>query len=319
MVPSGAAAAALMACVTLASAVHAQTWPGPTSPSPETQAAMLKAGAGDPAPLVALASSGNAEAQYYAGVMYIFGRGTIAKDTPRGCAYELSASASRADAMHLVGLCYQNGGIGGAPDRTKAEAAFTRAAALGFPKSKCALGQMLMTDPQEAKRGLSLCKEGASAGDSDAQVAVGAAYFAGGAATGQDRREARKWYAMAAQQNDPEAARRLGEMYAQGDGGKRDPKKAMELWVAAEKAGDPLVAILVADTLFADMTGGRTPGPGKYTFRGGFPLDQIDATEEWYRQALNSDPRPDVKKRADYAIKVLGEFKAAAKSAPARR
>jgi hypothetical protein len=124
---------------------------------------------------------------------------------------------------------------------------------------------------------------------------------------------------MAAQQNDPEAARRLGEMYAQGDGGKRDPKKAMELWVAAEKAGDPLVAILVADTLFADMTGGRTPSPGKYTFRGGFPLDQIDATEEWYRQALNSDPRPDVKKRADYAIKVLDEFKTAAKSAPARR
>jgi TPR repeat protein len=302
-----------LAFIALASGALAQTGVSPTPPSPEVQAAMQKAGAGDPAPLTALADKGNAEAQYYAGVLYIFGRGTIPKNTARGCAYEQSASASRADAMHLVGLCYQNGGFGGAPDKAKAEAAFTRAAALGFPKSKCALGQMLMTDPGRAKQGLSLCKEAANAGDAEAQVAVGDAYVAGGPAAPQDLREARKWYAMAAQQNDPQAARKLGEMYARGDGGGKDPKKAMELWTTAEKAGDPLVAILVADTLFADMTG-RTPGPGKYAFRGGIPVEQIDLTEEWYRQALNGDPRPEVKKRADYAIKILGDFQAAARA-----
>jgi hypothetical protein len=49
-------------------------------------------------------------------------------------------------------------------------------------------------------------------------------------------------------------------MYAKGDGGPKDTKKAMALWTAAEKAGDPLVAILVADQLFSNLTGGEHPG-----------------------------------------------------------
>jgi TPR repeat protein len=220
--------------------------------------------------------------------------------------------------MHLVGLCYQNGGIGGAPDKAKAEAAYTRAAEMGFPKSKCALGQMLMAEPQQAARGLSLCKDAATAGDGDAQLAVGDAYFSGGPVK-QDRAEARKWYAMAAKQNAPQAARKLGEMYAGGDGGPKDTKKALELWVAAEKAGDPLAAILVADQLFSDLTGGRTPGPGKYAFRGGVPVADIEINEDWYRQARDGDPRPDVKKRAEYALEILARFKAAAKAAPSSR
>ena len=34
--------------------------------------------------------------------------------------------------------------------------------------------------------------------------------------------------------------------------------------------------------------------------------------EEWYRQARKRDPRPEVQKRADYALTVLGSFKTAA-------
>ena len=308
------APAALLASVAFASAAFAQAGGGAAAaPSPDVKAALQKADAGDAAPLTALADGGNGEAQYYAGVLYMFGRGKIPKDTPRGCAYEQKASATRPEAMHLVGLCYQNGGFGGAPDKAKAETAYTRAAEMGFPKSKCALGQMLMADPQQASRGLSLCKEGATAGDVDAQAAVAAAYFSGGIVK-QDRAEARKWYAMAAAQNDTDSTRRLGEMYAKGDGGRKDTKKAMELWSAAEKAGDPLAAILVADQLFSDLTGGRTPGPGKYGFRGGIPVADIEVDEEWYQQALNRDPRPDVKKRAEYALKILASFKAAAKA-----
>jgi hypothetical protein len=89
----------------------------------------------------------------------------------------------------------------------------------------------------------------------------------------------------------------------------------MELWQAAEKAGDPLVAILVADQLFSDLTGGRSPGPGKYAFRGGIPVANIDLATEWYQQARDRDPRPEVKKRAQYAIQILAGFKAAAKPA----
>ena len=301
-----------LAIAALADGALAQGSIGAPPPGPELKAAMQKAEAGDPGPLVAMADAGDSSAQYNAGVMFLFGRGTIPKDAARGCAYEQKASAGRGDAMHLVGLCYQTG-AGGAVDKTKAEAAYMRAAEMGFPKSKCALGKMLMADPQQADRGLSLCKEAAVAGDADAQAALGDAYF-NGAMLKPDHREARKWYEMAAMQNDLDVSRRLGEMLARGDGGPKEATRAMQLWLAAEKAGDPLVAILVADQLFADLTGGRTPGPGKYKFRGGVPLADIEVVEEWYQQASSRDPRPDVKKRADYALAIVASLKAAAKS-----
>src|SRR5262249_45271980 len=150
-----------------------------------------------------------------------------------------------------------------------------RAADMGYPPAKCALGRMLMAEPAQAGRGLALCKEAGEAGDVDAQLAVADAYFQGGPVT-RDLGEARKWYEMAARQNNPQAARMLGEMYARGDGGKRDTKKAVELWRQAEKAGDPMAPILVADQLFSDLTGGKQPGPGTYAFKGGVPVADIE-------------------------------------------
>jgi hypothetical protein len=181
---------------------------------------------------------------------------------------------------------------------------------MGFPKSKCALGQMLMAEPAHAARGLGLCQEAAKAGDADAQKAVGDAYF-NGAGAKRDHGEARKWYDMAAKKNDLDAMRRLGVMYASGDGGKKDTKKALQLWMAGEKAGDPLAPILVADQLFSDLTGGRKPGPGQYKFKGGVPTGDIGIIEDWYREAAKVDPRPDVKTRADYALKILTSLKSA--------
>lgn len=268
--------------------------------------ALKRADSGDPAPLTALAESGNADAQYYAGVMYIFGRGAIPKDVARGCAYEQKASAARADAMHLVGMCRQSAG-----DKVQAEAAYIRAAQMGFPKSKCALGQMLLTDPSQAQRGLALCQEAGNAGDLDAQIALGDAYY-DGAKIKRDPAAARKWYEMAAKQNNVDAMRRLGEMNAKGDGGRKDTKKAMKLWTAAEKAGDPLAAILVADQMFSDVTGGRQPGPGTYAFKGGVPSADLQVIEEWYRLAADKDPRAEVKQRAQYALSILSSLKTGA-------
>jgi TPR repeat protein len=276
---------------------------------------MDKADAGKPDELVALADAGRADAQYYAGLMFLSGRGSIPADAPRGCAYEQKASASRADAMFIVAQCYQRGAAG-APDVEKAKAAYARAAEMGSTPAKCVLGQLLIADPAQAARGLALCKEGAQAGDAGAQVKVGDVYFAGGVVT-KDRAQARKWYEMAAQQSNPEACRKLGSMYATGDGGRRDAKRAMELWSVAEKGGDPLVPILVADQLFSDLTGGRTPKYGqKYAFRGGIPVSDIEVIEDWYREAQKRDPRPDVKQRAQTALTVLAGFKKAAQASP---
>lgn len=305
-----------LALLGLPTAAAAQPASGPPPPSPELQAALKTAQGGDAGPLLKMADAGDADAQYFAGVLLIFGSKAVPRDAAKGCVYEEKASARRADAMHLVGMCSQNG-ANGPPDKAKAEAAYTRAAAMGFPKSKCALGQMMMTEPARAERGLGLCREAATAGDADAQVAVGNAYFAG-TVKRPDHGAARKWYEMAAKQGDPYAMRRLGEMYALGDGGRKDPKKAMELWSAGEKAGDPTVAILMADQLFSDMTGGRKPGPGTYAFRGGVPVGDIQVVEEWYKLAQERDPRPDVQARAKYALAILDGLRKGAAAMPPR-
>jgi TPR repeat protein len=231
-------------------------------------------------------------------------------DPPRGCAYAAKAAEQRPDAMHLRARCLQYGLAGGAPDIEGAKAAYGRAMQMGYPGSKCALGQMLMAEPSTVARGVALCKEAGRAGNGDAQLVLGSAYLTG-TPVARDPGEARKWYELAAKQNPLMAARKLGELYASGEGGKRDPKKALELWSAAEKAGDPLACILMADQLFSQMTGGRKPGPGTYKFNGGVPLQDIEVVELWYQAAFERDPRPEIKTRADYALKLLKSFKTA--------
>ena len=39
------------------------------------------------------------------------------------------------------------------------------------------------------------------------------------------------------------------------------------------------------------------------------PVADIAVVEQWYKQAAERDPRPDVKKRAEYAVKILASLK----------
>ena len=142
---SGGAMAVLAAATAIAASAAAPQWTEPAV-SPEVRAAMDKADGGDPADLLKLADGGRVDAQYYAGGMLIFGRGQIARDPARGCAYEEKASATRADAMHLVGECWRRG-LAGKLDKQKAQAAYARAAEMGYPKSKCALRASSVSSP----------------------------------------------------------------------------------------------------------------------------------------------------------------------------
>jgi TPR repeat protein len=282
----------------------------PPAPLPaDLQAALKQADAGVPVDLLKLADSGRSDAQYYAAVMLISGRGGIARNPALGCAYAEKASAARADAMYMTGECHQTGAAG-AVDLAKAKAAYTRAGEMGFAKSKCALGELLLAEPAEAQRGLALCIEAATAGDVDAQLKTAKIYYEGRGVKA-DKPEARLWFEKAAAQNNGEAARRLGDMYAAGEGGKRDTKKALASWQAAEKAGDAMAPILVADQLFSNLTGGKKPAPGKYAFKGGIPTADLDIVEQWYQQALQRDPRPEVRARAQEGLDVVKYLKAA--------
>lgn len=304
--PSPVAALIAAGLLAVAGAASAQAPPGLPA---DLQAALKQADAGVPVDLLKLADGGRADAQYYAAVMLISGRGGIARNTVLGCGYAEKASATRGDAMHLTGEC-QRLGLTGAPDTEKAKAAYAKAGEMGFAKSKCALGQMLLAEPAQAQRGLALCTEAATAGDVDAQLATAKIHY-DGQGVKADKAEARKWYEKAAAQNNGEAARRLGDMYAAGEGGKRDAKKALSSWQAAEKAGDPLAPILVADQLFANLTGGKTPQPGQYKFKGGIPTADLDIVEQWYQQAVQRDPRPEVRDRAQKALDVVKYLKTA--------
>lgn len=151
----------------------------------------------------------------------------------------------------------------------------------------------------------------AEAGNAGAQTELGNIYFRG--VDGKpDLRAARKWFEKAAAQKHPQACRTLGEMVMKGQGGKKDKKKAMQLWFDAEKAGDPLAPILVADQMFSDITGGQTPRTGQFAFKGGIPAADVDVAIDWYKEALKRDPRPDARQRAQVAINALQTFQSAA-------
>jgi len=151
----------------------------------------------------------------------------------------------------------------------------------------------------------------AEAGDSGAQAQLGRIYREG-LGVKADLKEARRWYEKAAAQKHPEAARVLGEMNFKGEGGKKDKKKAAELWRTAESGGDPYASILLADQMFLEITNGKPPGPGKFAFRGGIPVEDIDTAIEWYKDAQKRDLRPETQARAKMALYTLTSFKSAA-------
>jgi len=151
----------------------------------------------------------------------------------------------------------------------------------------------------------------AEAGRADAQALLGD-YYLNNPSVKRDPKEARRWLEKAAAQKHPAACRLLGELYASGEGGKRDKKKALELWKTAETGGDVQAPILVADAMFSELTGGKTPGPGQYAFKGGIPVKDIEVVEDWYREAQSRDPRPETQARATEALRVLSTFKSAA-------
>ncbi len=72
------------------------------------------------------------------------------------------------------------------------------------------------------------------------------------------------------------------------------------------------MAILVADQLFSNLTGGKKPGPGTYGFKGGVPVADLGIVEEWYKEAQEKDPRADVKQRATYALAIVKSLKTGA-------
>jgi uncharacterized protein len=240
--------------------------------------------AGDPAAKAAmesLADKGDSGARVLLGGALFSGIPGIAIDEARACKlWELAASSS-AYAEHLHAECLQMGHGGLPRDPAKARVQFQAAADRGFAKSKCALGNMLITGEGgsvDASRGVTLCREGAEAGDADAQTDL-ANYYLVGKIVPRDAVAARSWYEKAVAQGHRNAAYTLGQIYWNGDGVAKDNVQAAKLWRYAYDMGRLEAAVLLGDEAFvrSSQENGR---------RDKAAMDEAIA---WYEAALARD------------------------------
>lgn len=240
-----------------------------------------------------LAGRDDASAIEMLGEMYRFGVFGVAPDPVKACAEFTRAAARRGDSAHNLAVCYERGD-GLTANAVKAREWYRRAAALGYAKAYCALGNMMAAGaggPRDAAGGVALCRKTAETGNADAQTDLGN-FLLTGEAVPKDMVEARKWYALAAAQNQPNAAFVLAQIYWNGDGTPVDRAAAEQWWKVAYDHGRKDAAGWIAQCLFARMI---TKRDGKELVDRSF----LAETVQWLQRAAAEDPDPD--KRRSFA------------------
>jgi hypothetical protein len=83
-------------------------------------------------------------------------------------------------------------------------------------------------------------------------------HFLDGDLVHQDYKKAMKWFRFSAVQENKNAQRNLGLMYARGTGVSKNEKAALNWYLAAAKQGDKVAGELAADLLLRDIVYGNT-------------------------------------------------------------
>ncbi|QNA85821.1 sel1 repeat family protein [Sphingomonas sp. So64.6b] len=202
-----------------------------------------------------LAVGGDASANEFLGE--IFNRGGfagLAADPARACNYFKRTATVRGDSAQNLAQCLYNG-RGMTRDLPRARLLYRQAQELGYPKSGCALGNMMIKGEggvRDPAAGLALCRAGAAAGDPDAATDLGG-YLLTGEHIAKDAVEARRWLTDAAQQKQPNAAFLLGQIYWNGDGVPLDRVVAARWWRVAYDNGRPDAALMLGREAFSRM------------------------------------------------------------------
>ncbi len=234
----------------------------------------------------ALAAQNDASAIELLGEIHEFGGFGVTRDSTIACAFFVRAADRRGDSAHNLARCYETGN-GLAADPVKARSWYGRAAALGYSKSGCALGNMMVAGsggPRDVAGGMALCRRAAEAGNADAQTDLGN-FLIRGVAGKPDAVEARKWYALAAAQGQASAQLVLGQIYWNGDGTPADRDAAVKWWKLAWDGGRKDAAGLIVDDLFARMI---TERDGKKQVDRAYLPDTL----LWLERAAAEDPDP---------------------------
>ena len=210
-----------------------------------------------------LAQQGNSDAQYNLGQMYRLGEGVPQSDAEAVKWYLLAAGKGDVDAQYNLGQMYRQG-IGVPPDDAKAAKWYRLAAKQGhagaIAKLKAmngkqnhagvakraeiaATGKLPVSSqgndmPQDDAEAMKQVRLAAEQGNAKAQRKLGMVY-ALGQGVHQDFQEAVKWFRLAAEQGEADAQHNLGVAYHNGQGVPKDLQTALYWFEKAALAGQP--------------------------------------------------------------------------------
>jgi len=202
-------------------------------------------------------------------------------------------------ALHNLATCYFQGS-GRPKDLTKARELYRQAAELGFPKAKCAYGNMLVRGDGGAAdpaRGVELCRQAADTGLPDAQTDY-AGYLLSGKYAPKDAAKARSYLSPAAEKGHANAAFLLAQTYWYGDGVEKNVPQAAIWWLTAYEGGRKDAAFWVGAAAFGLIfDAAKTKQPVANVI--------IDQARKWLPIAASEDPNPERRRQASEMLGLL--------------
>ncbi len=173
---------------------------------------------------------GNAEAQFFLGLFYNNGIGTLKDEKKAFTLYQKSAEQGHVVAQCNLGLCYVNG-IGTSKDTKKAFFWFQKAAEQGAADAQHYLGFCYMNGEgttKDEQKAFFWTQKSAEQGNAVAQCNWGF-HYKNGIGTVKDAQKAFAWYLKAAEQGEAIAQCYVGECYLLGRGTTKNKDKA-RIW-----------------------------------------------------------------------------------------
>jgi len=254
--------------------------------------------------LDALGSKGDDSALELLGEIYS-GAFALEQDSFKACSYFERVKQVRPDTLHNLATCFYSGD-GRPKDYTRARSLYKQAAELGYPKAKCAYGNMLIAaegGERDVDQGLALCREAAETGLADAQADL-AGYFLLGKVVAKDAVEARKWFLAAAQQKHANASFVLAQIYWNGDGVDKNREEAEKWWRISHQAGRKDASFHLGRAAIATM----------FSYVGekitGIDLKKMGAAREWFKLANTNAYEPEQRAEAGKMLVMLDELSA---------
>lgn len=189
--------------------------------------------------LLKAAEQGNAEAQYYLGLLYQNGKG-VEKDFEQAFALFKSAAENGVQAaQYELSKAYANG-RGTDVDEVKGLQWLRAAADGGVGDAQLFLANALESGqgaPLDRVEALGWYRRAAENGIPIAQRILGSKYLTGGDTTAPDPNEAQRWLTLAAEAGDPGAMHNLAVAYGGDHKIARDDAKALKWYAAGSEAG----------------------------------------------------------------------------------